>query len=168
MSNSDQEQRPASRPGLYQEITDKIIRQIEAGTIPWVQPWAEDQTLSIPRNATTNRAYSGVNILLLWDALFSRGLCRQSLADLQTGADLRRQCPQGRTRHHRRLCRHASRPRRTAKRTRGKRRGQRAARSVPQTLHGFQRRPMRRPALRLHRPAQAGFAAPCRSPPPRR
>jgi len=38
-----------------------------------VQPWAADQTLSIPRNATTNRAYSGVNILLLWDALFERG-----------------------------------------------------------------------------------------------
>jgi antirestriction protein ArdC len=72
MSENNTEQRPASKPGLYQEITDKIIRQIEAGTIPWVQPWAEDQTLSIPRNATTNRAYSGVNILLLWDALFER------------------------------------------------------------------------------------------------
>ena len=73
MSNKDQEQRSASRPGLYQDITDKIVRQIEAGTNPWVQPWAEDQTLSIPRNAATNRAYSGINILLLWDALFSRG-----------------------------------------------------------------------------------------------
>jgi antirestriction protein ArdC len=38
-----------------------------------VQPWAADQGLSIPRNATTNRAYSGVNILLLWGALFERG-----------------------------------------------------------------------------------------------
>jgi antirestriction protein ArdC len=73
MSNKDQDQRSASRPGLYQDITDKIVRQIEAGTIPWVQPWAEDQTLSIPRNAATNRAYSGVNILLLWDALFGHG-----------------------------------------------------------------------------------------------
>ena len=72
MSENRKEQHPASKPGLYQEITDKITRQIEAGTIPWVQPWAEDQTLSIPRNATTNRAYSGVNILLLWDALFER------------------------------------------------------------------------------------------------
>ncbi|HEY2010883.1 MAG TPA: zincin-like metallopeptidase domain-containing protein [Rhizomicrobium sp.] len=73
MSESSKEQRPASKTGLYQEITDKIISQIEAGTIPWVQPWAADQALSIPRNATTNRAYSGVNILLLWDALFERG-----------------------------------------------------------------------------------------------
>ena len=72
MSNTDQEQRSASRPGLYQEITDKIIRQIEAGTIPWVQPWASNASLSIPRNASTQRAYSGINIVLLWDALFSR------------------------------------------------------------------------------------------------
>jgi antirestriction protein ArdC len=57
MSNTDQEQRSASRPGLYQEITDKIIRQIEAGTIPWVQPWASNTSLSIPRNASTQRAY---------------------------------------------------------------------------------------------------------------
>lgn len=73
MSEQGKQERSASRPGLYQEITDKIVAQIEAGTIPWVQPWAEDQTLSIPRNAATNRAYSGINILLLWDALFSRG-----------------------------------------------------------------------------------------------
>jgi antirestriction protein ArdC len=72
MSEQGKQTRPASRPGLYQEITDKIVAQIEAGTIPWVQPWAENQTLSIPRNAATNRAYSGVNILLLWDALFER------------------------------------------------------------------------------------------------
>lgn len=25
------------RPGLYQEITDKIIAELEAGRVPWVQ-----------------------------------------------------------------------------------------------------------------------------------
>ena len=57
------------RGDLYQEITDKIISQIEAGVLPWVQPWQGG--LSIPRNASTQKAYSGINILLLWDALFS-------------------------------------------------------------------------------------------------
>jgi antirestriction protein ArdC len=47
MSYSDQEQRSASRPGLYQEITDRIIQQIEAGIIPWVQPWASNTSLSV-------------------------------------------------------------------------------------------------------------------------
>ena len=73
MSTTDQEQCSASRPGLYQEITDKIIGQIEAGTIPWVQPWAGGPTLSMPVNASTDNTYSGINVLLLWDSLFTRG-----------------------------------------------------------------------------------------------
>ena len=27
------------RASLYTEITDKIIAELEAGRIPWVQPW---------------------------------------------------------------------------------------------------------------------------------
>ena len=27
------------RPSLYQEITDKIVAELEAGRVPWVQPW---------------------------------------------------------------------------------------------------------------------------------
>jgi hypothetical protein len=27
------------RTNLYQEITDKIIAELEAGRLPWVQPW---------------------------------------------------------------------------------------------------------------------------------
>jgi antirestriction protein ArdC len=29
----------SDRTGLYQEITDKTIAELEAGRIPWVQPW---------------------------------------------------------------------------------------------------------------------------------
>jgi len=76
MRQHDQQQHPAQRPGLYQEITDKIISQIEAGIIPWAQPWAGGLALSMPVNATTHRCYSGINILLLWDALFQRGYDR--------------------------------------------------------------------------------------------
>lgn len=73
MANKHSPASPASRPGLYQEITDKIVRQIEAGTIPWVQPWAGGPALSLPVNASTDKTYSGVNILLLWDGLFAQG-----------------------------------------------------------------------------------------------
>jgi antirestriction protein ArdC len=78
MQQTEPQQRPASRPSIYQEITDKIIGQIEAGTIPWVQPWTGGPALSLPRNATTTRAYSGINILLLWDALFAHGYDRNT------------------------------------------------------------------------------------------
>ena len=49
-----------SRPGLYQEITDRIIAELEAGRVPWVQPWgtaAVKAPLAMPRNASTRRRY---------------------------------------------------------------------------------------------------------------
>jgi antirestriction protein ArdC len=53
------------RASLYTEITDKIIAELEAGRIPWVQPWGT-APLAIPRNASTQRGYSGINVLILW------------------------------------------------------------------------------------------------------
>ena len=39
------------RASLYDEITDKIIAELEAGRVPWVQPWgtaAAKATLAMP------------------------------------------------------------------------------------------------------------------------
>jgi len=64
----------ADRSNLYQDITDKIIAELEAGRIPWVQPWASAKApLDMPHNATTRNRYSGINILILWDAVVSNG-----------------------------------------------------------------------------------------------
>jgi len=69
----------ADRSSLYQEITDKIIRDLEQGRVPWVQPWANTATpLGLPKNAATGRAYSGVNILILWSAVAERGFTTQT------------------------------------------------------------------------------------------
>ena len=69
------------RASLYYEITDKIIAELEAGCVPWVQPWgtsASKAPLAIPRNASTDRQYSGINILILWGAAIERGFTGQS------------------------------------------------------------------------------------------
>lgn len=61
----------SKRRDLYQTVTDKIIGQFEAGTVPWVQPWGCDGVetpFGLPRNAATGNTYSGINILLLWGA----------------------------------------------------------------------------------------------------
>ena len=61
--------RRAKRADLYQTVTDSIISQLEAGRVPWVQPWGRPETaspLGMPKNADTGREYSGINILLLW------------------------------------------------------------------------------------------------------
>ena len=69
------------RTNLYSEITDKIITELEAGRVPWVQPWgtaAAKASLSMPQNASTGRTYSGINVLLLWGAVIERGFSGQS------------------------------------------------------------------------------------------
>ncbi|MDA9467041.1 ArdC family protein [Bradyrhizobium sp. CCBAU 53415] len=69
------------RASLYTEITDKIIAELEAGRIPWVQPWgtaAIKAPLAMPRNASTLRGYSGINVLILWGAVIECGFSSQS------------------------------------------------------------------------------------------
>jgi len=51
----------------YQEVTDKIIAALEAGTPPWRRPWDPDKAggPAMPRNATTGQRYRGINVLTL-------------------------------------------------------------------------------------------------------
>ena len=80
MDHSPARRAPAqNRASLHQEITDRIISQLEAGCVPWVQPWAAASApLAMPRNAATGRAYSGINILILWDAVVKHGFGAQT------------------------------------------------------------------------------------------
>jgi antirestriction protein ArdC len=74
--------RPANhRSSLYEEITSKIIAELKAGRLPWVQPWgsaAVSAPLGLPRNAATGRNYSGINVLILWGAVVQHGFPVQS------------------------------------------------------------------------------------------
>ena len=68
------------RSGLYQDITDTIIAQLEVGRVPWVQPWSASSggaQLGLPRNAATGRPYTGINVLILWNAVCQRGFSGQ-------------------------------------------------------------------------------------------
>src|SRR6516162_2568529 len=67
------------RNSLYQEITDKIIAELQQRRVPWVQPWGNaGAPLGTPRNAATQRPYSGINILILWRACTERGFTGQN------------------------------------------------------------------------------------------
>jgi antirestriction protein ArdC len=57
---------------IYAEVTDKIIAQIEAGSLPWVKPWtnAEGCNSGLPVNYSTGKAYRGINVLMLWASGF--------------------------------------------------------------------------------------------------
>ncbi|ERF77434.1 ArdC family protein [Gallibacterium anatis] len=59
---------------IYQEITDRIIAALEAGTAPWLKPWNDPEgNWELPCNAVSGRFYQGVNILLLWIAAEEKG-----------------------------------------------------------------------------------------------
>ncbi len=71
----------AERANLYDEITTRIVAELEAGRLPRVQPWGTagvSAPLAMPKNASTGRAYSGVNVLILWGAVVARGFSCQS------------------------------------------------------------------------------------------
>ena len=84
-----------SRPSIYQEVTDRIIRELEQGRVPWVQPWGGAKAeLALPKNASSGRCYSGVNILILWGAVIERGFASQQWLTfrqaLELGGNVRR------------------------------------------------------------------------------
>ena len=60
------------RGSLYDEVTARIVAELEAGRFPGVLSWSNAAASpGLPRNATTGRAYSGVNVLILWGAVIA-------------------------------------------------------------------------------------------------
>ena len=54
---------------VYQVVTDRIIKLLESGTVPWHRPWkGGDQA---PRNFVSKKAYRGINLFLLNAAGFT-------------------------------------------------------------------------------------------------
>ncbi|MCH8147408.1 MAG: DUF1738 domain-containing protein [Planctomycetes bacterium] len=47
----------------YEVITDRILKLLEAGTVPWHRPWGGDERH--PRNLVSDKRYRGVNVFLL-------------------------------------------------------------------------------------------------------
>lgn len=75
-NTSGRKGKTTERADLYQQVTDKIIKALEKGAVPWRKPWRmadKPSGSSLPANAVTGRPYSGVNIPLLWMAAEERG-----------------------------------------------------------------------------------------------
>lgn len=55
----------------YQEVTNRIIEELEKGSAPWVKPWRADS--SADRNHVSGKAYRGINRLLLGMSSMAHG-----------------------------------------------------------------------------------------------
>jgi antirestriction protein ArdC len=70
--------RTSERQSLYAEVTGRVIAELEEGRLPWVQPWDSSRCgCTMPHNAGTGRAYSGINVLILWAAVIGGGYSSQ-------------------------------------------------------------------------------------------
>jgi antirestriction protein ArdC len=63
----------ASRPSIYQTVTERIISSLKTGVIPWEKPWKSPRYAGgpFPRNFYTGKPYRGINVLLLWSSQYS-------------------------------------------------------------------------------------------------
>ena len=88
-SGKSEDHQSVNRVNLYDEVTARIITELEAGRLPWVQPWGKSGGTGpgLPRNALTARSYSGVNVLILWGAVIEHGWPSQSWLTFRQAQD---------------------------------------------------------------------------------
>src|SRR3954471_1650022 len=61
---------------VYAKVTSQIINAIEQGVGNWRMPWhTSGPFASSPINATSRKAYRGINTLCLWAAAQAKGYC---------------------------------------------------------------------------------------------
>lgn len=49
---------------VYQIITDRIVQQLERGTVPWRKPWTAGPH-GWPQNLVSRKQYRGINVMML-------------------------------------------------------------------------------------------------------
>lgn len=63
-----------AKTDIYQTVTDSIVEALESGVKPWVCPWVRNGVAAgLPANFSTDTAYSGINIMLLWCSAAKQG-----------------------------------------------------------------------------------------------
>ena len=59
---------------IRSNITNRIVEALKSGKIPWRKPWSEvPDPVRLPTNFSSKRAYSGINVPLLWLTEHERG-----------------------------------------------------------------------------------------------
>lgn len=84
---------------IYQDITNDIVRQLEAGVMPWRKPWnAEHLAGRITRPLRANgEAYRGINIIVLWMTSVMKGYVAPIWMTYKQAAQLGGQVRRGET-----------------------------------------------------------------------
>jgi len=58
---------------IAEEITNRILEDLEKGVTPWEKPWKQGKGLPLPVNASTQKRYRGINVFVLYAEQDKRG-----------------------------------------------------------------------------------------------
>ncbi len=61
------------KKNIAEEITNRILEDLEKGVTPWEKPWKLGRALSLPTNASTGKNYRGINVFVLWEEATRKG-----------------------------------------------------------------------------------------------
>src|SRR5260370_25136302 len=85
-----------SRFSIYDAVTAKIVKAIEAGAGTYTMPWhSPGKPIGLPTNAATYSEYRAVNVLSLWIASLARDYPTGDLATYKQWRDLGAQVRKG-------------------------------------------------------------------------
>lgn len=63
----------ATKFDIYEEVTNKIIAALEAGTPPWRKPWTGERGNAAFPLRSNGESYRGINVIMLWLTADERG-----------------------------------------------------------------------------------------------
>src|SRR5689334_10704264 len=55
----------ATQTEIREQITNRIVEALKAGTAPWRRPWSNLTNTGSPANVISGKSYRGINVLLL-------------------------------------------------------------------------------------------------------
>ena len=85
----------AKKFDVREDITQKMIAAIEAGTPPWRKPWTGAAVGGAFPLRSTGEQYRGINVLLLWLAAEERGYCSAHWITYRQASELGAQVRKG-------------------------------------------------------------------------
>lgn len=66
MKTNSKKKAPKKQVDLFQDVTDRILKKLEEGFIPWQKPWSSKYGI-LPQNLLHKKIYKGINLFLLCD-----------------------------------------------------------------------------------------------------
>lgn len=76
------------KKNIAEEITSRILEDLEKGVMPWVEPLKAGGRRALPVNASTKKAYRGINTFVLWNEAKKKGFSNPAWLTFNQASEL--------------------------------------------------------------------------------